>query len=185
MTTLGYAILGLLAREELSGYDLMGLMKERVGFFWQARHSQIYPELARLEGDGLVTHRLIEQRERPDKKVYRITDSGLATLKEWISKSPVRRVPRDEMVLKAYSLWLIEPDEALTLFREQEHEHEEQLREYEKIETWMENEWTENLRRADSSEFASYAALRRGMIYERGYVEWCRWVAERLEESTG
>jgi DNA-binding PadR family transcriptional regulator len=51
-TTLGYAILGLLAREALSDYDLSSRMRARVGLFWQARHSQIYPELARLEEGG-------------------------------------------------------------------------------------------------------------------------------------
>jgi len=50
-------------------------------FFWQARHSQIYPELARLEEKGLVTHQVVEQQDRPDKKVYSVTDSGLDALK--------------------------------------------------------------------------------------------------------
>ena len=52
MTTLGYAILGLLSREDLSGYDLTQRMAGRVGYFWSARHSQIYPELAKLEDGG-------------------------------------------------------------------------------------------------------------------------------------
>lgn len=52
MTTLGYAILGLLSRERLSGYDLTRGMRGRVGNFWSAKHSQIYPELARLEEGG-------------------------------------------------------------------------------------------------------------------------------------
>ena len=56
MTTLGYALLGLLARRALSGYDLAREMKRPVGYFWQARHSQIYPQLARLEALGLVAH---------------------------------------------------------------------------------------------------------------------------------
>ncbi|MCA1730348.1 MAG: PadR family transcriptional regulator [Actinobacteria bacterium] len=71
MSTLGYVILGLLAREQLSGYDLMNRMQERVSFFWQARHSQIYPELARLEERGMVTHRVVEQQDRPDKRSTR------------------------------------------------------------------------------------------------------------------
>jgi len=81
MTTLGYAILGLLSREELSGYDLTQRMKGRIGYFWSARHSQIYPELARLEEGGYVVHGVVEQQERPDKKVYEITAKGLGVLK--------------------------------------------------------------------------------------------------------
>jgi DNA-binding PadR family transcriptional regulator len=176
--------LGLLAREPLSGYDLMRRMKERVGFFWQARHSQIYPELARLEKGGMVTHRVVEQKDRPDKKVYEITDAGLSALKEWVRAPVEPRVKRDELVLKAYSLWLAEPEKALVLFRDHERRHEEQLLRYKEIESWMEREWKEELGRVDSPKFASYVALQRGIIYERGYVDWCRWVADRLEKST-
>src|SRR3712207_9157781 len=102
MRVLGYAILGLLSREELTGYDLAGRMRARVGHFWEARHSQIYPELARLEEGGMVRHRVIEQQDRPDKKVYEITDRGLEALKAWVTEPPAPRPARDELVLKAY-----------------------------------------------------------------------------------
>src|SRR3712207_3840636 len=132
-TTLGYAILRLLSREELSGYYLSSRMRTRVGFFWEARHSQIYPELARLEERGLVTHRVVEQQDRPDKKVYKITDTGLDALKKWVTEPVTPRVTRDELVLKAYSLWLADPEDALALFREHERQHKERLLRYEEI----------------------------------------------------
>ncbi len=181
MTTLGYAILGLLSREELSGYDLTGRMKGRVGYFWSARHSQIYPELARLEEGGYVTHSVVEQRERPDKKVYEITAEGLAALKEWVVQPPEPKPSRDELVLKAYSIWLADPGEAARLFRGEESRHEEQLAHYEELQAWMEGEWGEDLTSPDNPRFATYATLRRGIIYERGSAEWCRWVAESIE----
>jgi DNA-binding PadR family transcriptional regulator len=181
MTTLGYAILGLLSREALSGYDLTGRMKGRVGYFWSARHSQIYPELARLEGGGFVTHSVVEQRERPDKKVYEITAEGLAALKEWVVRPPEPKPSRDELVLKAYSIWLADPEEAARLFRGEESRHEEQLAHYEELGAWMEGEWGEELSHPDSPRFATHATLLRGIIYERGSAEWCRWVAESIE----
>jgi DNA-binding PadR family transcriptional regulator len=184
-TTLGYAILGLLSREALSGYDLSGRMRARVGFFWEARHSQIYPELARLEELRLVTHHVVEQADRPDKKVYEATALGLEALKEWATQPPAPRAARDELVLKAYSLWLAEPGKAVTLFRDQEQLHEERLLEYERIKSWMEREWGKDVLRTGSPRFASYAALQRGILNERGYAEWCRWVADRLEEGKG
>lgn len=183
MRTLGYAVLGLLSREELSGYDVTVRMREPVGFFWRARHSQIYPELARLEEEGMVTHRLVEQRERPDKKVYEITAEGRRALEEWVTEPPSQRAARDELVLKAYSLWLANPEEAVSLFRGEEQKHEEQLHRYEEIEARMEKEWSVELEQVASPSFASYAALRRGLIFERGYAEWCRWVADCLERQ--
>src|SRR5215218_6334261 len=49
---LGYAILGLLAVEPLTGYQLAQRMRAPIGYMWTAGHSQIYPELAKLLGDG-------------------------------------------------------------------------------------------------------------------------------------
>src|SRR3712207_4768655 len=99
MTTLGYAILGLLSREELSGYDLTQRMKGRVGYFGSARHSQICPELARLEEGGYVVHGGGGQQERPDRKVYKIPAEGLGVLKGWVVQPPVPKSSRDELVL--------------------------------------------------------------------------------------
>ena len=181
MTTLGYAILGLLSRENLSGYDLTQRMKGPVGYFWSARHSQIYPELARLEDGGYVTHSVIEQKERPDKKVYEITEEGLEALKSWVTQPPMPRPTRDELTLKTYSVWLADPEEATRLYREEELRHEEQLAHYEEIRAWMEREWRGDLARTESSEFASYATLMRGIGYEREYAEWCRWMADSIE----
>lgn len=181
--TLGYALLGLLAREPLTGYELTGRMWERIGFFWGARHSQIYPELARLEERGLVTHEPVEQDGKPDKKVYTSTEAGSAALTEWAAV-PARPGPtRDEMTLKAYSLWTVDPAEAAALYREEERRHHEQLAEYERIREWMEREWAEALRDPGTPEFASYATLRRGLGYEREYAEWCGWLADNLERG--
>ncbi len=184
VSVLGYALLGLLARESLTGYGLTALMRERIGFFWGAGHSQVYPELARLEENGLVEHRLVEQSGRPDKKVYTVTDAGFEALREWVTAPAAPRPARDELTLKAYSLWVAGPGGA-ELFREEEKQHRERLAEYKGLRAWMEEEWKDKLQRPDSQEFASYAALRRGLGYEKEYAEWCRWVAKALENGNG
>jgi PadR family transcriptional regulator AphA len=183
MRTLGYAVLGLLSREELSGYDLKRWMERPLGYFWSARHSQIYPELARLEEEGLVTHELVEQSGKPDKKVYRITTEGLEVLREWVVQPPVSRSVRDELTLKAYSVWLADKEKAVRLFREEGLQREEQLAHYEALRTWMEDEHETEVRSPDSAWFAAYATLRRGIGYEKEYAEWCRWMADSLGRS--
>ena len=170
MSTLGYALLGLLARQSLSGYELTGQIKGRVGPFWSTTHSQVYPELSRLEDEDLVDHRVVQQSGRPDKKVYSITTKGLETLKEWVTSPVEPREIRDELVLRAHNAWVADPREAAAFFREHGRLHEEQLSDYETKRRWMEREWGEDLRRVDSPRFGSYAALHRGIIYERGYV---------------
>jgi Virulence activator alpha C-term len=106
-------------------------------------------------------------------------------LKAWVAEPPTPRAVRDEMVLKAYSVWLVAPEEALALFREQEQQHREQLARYEETEAWMQKEWGRDLEQIDSSRFASYATLRRGKGYEREYAGWCGWLAGLLEKGAG
>ncbi len=183
MITLSYALLGLLAREPLAGYDLAQRLKERVGFFWHARHSQIYPELARLAEQGLVSHQRVEQENRPAKKLYTITTQGHAALRAWATQPPASAAGRDELVLKAYCLWVAAPSHIHALFREQERQHAAQLAHYEAIGAWMEREWGSVLQDLATPEFSSYAALQRGVGYEREYMAWCRWIAERVEQS--
>lgn len=184
MSALSFALLGLVAREPLTGYELTRLLKERVGFFWTTSHSQVYPELARLEAEGLVTYQVVEQRERPDKKIYTITGQGLEALRRWVTTPVGPRPEREELVLRAFCVWAADPRHAAALFREHEQRHEEQLSEYERRVAVMEREWGEDLHRVNSPRFASYAAIRRGIGYEREYASWCGWVAEQLEAGT-
>ena len=181
MNTLDYALLGLLAREPLSGYDLAQRLKGRVGFFWQARHSQIYPELGRLEAAGLVRHAVVEQQDRPDKKVYTIAEAGLAAIRAWATAPVAVAPPRDELVLKAYSLWVADPTQAAALFREHERRHAEQLADYEARLAWLEGHYGAQLRQPGTPPFSTFLALQRGIGYEREYAAWCGWVAEQLE----
>lgn len=160
-------------------------MEEPIGFFWHARRSQIYPELARLEEAGMVRHTVVAQHDRPNKKVYEVTDAGLEALRQWVT-APMRMPPdRDEFMLKAYSIWMADPREAITLFRTHEGYHAERLARYEEIEVEMEQDQEPGTWRVDTPKFAAYATLRRGIEYERGYVAWCRWMAEALEASLG
>ena len=183
MSALGYALLALLARRPLTGYDLAQRMRRSTDFFWTARHSQIYPELARMETAGLVTHEVVHQTERPDKKVFTMTESGYAALRAWLVQ-PVRSAPeRDEMMLKTFCAWLIEPHEAIALFRAQEAEHLARLAAYEAMLAELEEQSDVRERRVRTTAFSSYATLRRGVQYERGYAEWCRWMAEIMESA--
>lgn len=157
-------------------------MSRPVGFFWHALHSQIYPELAQLEEQGLITHEVIEQQDRPDKKLYTISEAGLRMLRQWVTEDVHVPAIRDELVLKAYALWLVEPERAIALFRTHERQHTERLAHYETVQVRMKKEWEATGWQVNSPWFSSYAALQRGIGYEREYAAWCRWIADTLEQ---
>jgi DNA-binding PadR family transcriptional regulator len=83
-TTTEYAVLGLVAYRESSGYDLAQAAKRGIGYIWAPSRSQIYKVLRRLEERELVVQRSVAQRGRPDKIVYRITAAGRAALVSWV-----------------------------------------------------------------------------------------------------
>jgi DNA-binding PadR family transcriptional regulator len=68
--------LGMLTDGEASGYDLKKEFESSFGHFFAAGYGSIYPALNTLARDGLVECRCIPQDGRPDRKVYRITESG-------------------------------------------------------------------------------------------------------------
>ena len=62
-STLGFALLGLLARQPRTGYELSQALRRPIGYFWTAGHSQVYPELARLDAAGYISHTVIDGPE--------------------------------------------------------------------------------------------------------------------------
>jgi DNA-binding PadR family transcriptional regulator len=185
MTTLGYALIGLLAKEALTGYELAARLKTPIGFYWTARHSQIYPELTRLVEAGLVTWEAASGPGPRDKKVYVLTGTGLAALRAWVTEPPGPRVHRDELLLKTYALWLADPAEALALYRAQRALRAERLARHEAVRARVEAAQRERLERVDTPEFADYATLRRGIGYEAEYLAWLDWLIECLEQAAG
>lgn len=84
MSSIRYALLSLLAREPLSGYDIKQHMNNRLGPFWKVGSNQVYPELAKMEKEGLVKLQGVEQHAyRPARKVYEITEAGREALIQW------------------------------------------------------------------------------------------------------
>lgn len=80
------AVLGLLSFGPMSGYDLKQAADRSIRhFYWSPAKSQIYAELRRLRGAGLVTEEHVEQETRPDKRVYAITDEGRLKLRAWLN----------------------------------------------------------------------------------------------------
>jgi DNA-binding PadR family transcriptional regulator len=85
-----YAVLGFLSlHQELSGYELRKRAQNLRFFYWSPAQSQIYAELRRLLDLGLVEARDVEQQGKPDKRLYRINERGLAELSRWVNEGPV------------------------------------------------------------------------------------------------
>ena len=186
ISLLGHAILSLLARASLSGYDIAREMKRPHAFFFgQAQTSQIYPELARLQEAGLISSSIVEQQGKPDRRVYSLAPVGLQRLRSWLVEPTPILEARSELLIKAHSLWLADPAVALLRFTEHERYHAQQLDVYEAQVAELEQRWGPELALLDSPRFGDYLTLMRGVGYEREYVHWLRWVMGILAQRVG
>ena len=69
--------LSILYEAESTGYEIRKMSVEgECSYFVDASYGSIYPALARLEAEGLVTSRTEQQAGKPAKKIYAITDAG-------------------------------------------------------------------------------------------------------------
>jgi len=113
---LRYALLGLLASEPASGYDLAKAFEGELGAYaWQAGYNRIYPELARLADEGLIVPAGEGARGR---RTYAITAAGFAELRAWLMAPRTGGAVRNEPVLRLFLLSALEPDDARTVLRE-------------------------------------------------------------------
>jgi DNA-binding PadR family transcriptional regulator len=115
-----YAVLGLLAfGQELSGYDLKRWADNLRFFYWSPAHSQIYGELRRLEARGLVAVREVAQAHRPDKRLYRISQAGLAETRRWLDQAPVEPlVLKHSVALRIFFGHLTSPERLRAILAE-------------------------------------------------------------------
>jgi DNA-binding PadR family transcriptional regulator len=71
--------LSILYEGDATGYEIRRMSVEgECSYFVEASYGSIYPALAKMEAEGLVTSLVEQQDGRPAKKVYSITDAGRA-----------------------------------------------------------------------------------------------------------
>ncbi|MDG0794107.1 PadR family transcriptional regulator [Cohnella ginsengisoli] len=182
MNTLSYGLLSLLAQSSYSGYDLM----LRIQPFWPAKHSQIYPLLAKLEQEDYIRFELVPQRDKPDKKVYSLTGKGQEALKDWFDQPTAEPALRDEMMLKVFCMSYADRESARKMLADRLAYHKEQRRKYEhKLAELKEREgWPEAGLPAPSHPlFGAYLLTRKAIMSNETNTEWCKWVLSLLPEA--
>ncbi len=122
--SLEHAILGFLTYQPLSGYDLKKFFDESVRHFWSATQSQIYRSLVRMAEKGWVKMEIVEQDDRPDRKVYHITKAGQDELLHWLTTPLPPPTGRNLWLVQVFFAHPLSDDEVFALFED----HAEKLR---------------------------------------------------------
>jgi DNA-binding PadR family transcriptional regulator len=99
---LGFALLGLLNQQPMSGYDLRKVFASTAMGNFSDSPGAIYPALNRLEKRGLARGTVEESTSLRKRRVFKITAKGLAAFKVWLQKP----VTRDDLIRRAGELML-------------------------------------------------------------------------------
>ncbi|MFF3567822.1 PadR family transcriptional regulator [Nocardia jiangxiensis] len=170
--SLRHALLGLLADRPASGYDLLQRFAGSLANVWSASQTQVYTELTKLAGEGLITAAEEGPRRR---KEYELTPAGDAELKEWLRAAPARPPARNDMLLRVFFLGRLPRQEALdhlSTIEERAHAQYEDLVNLEKSTEWSGN---------DFSEYGRFA-LEWGQRYWTMNLEWAQWAREQITD---
>lgn len=114
--SLDHAILGFLNYHPYTGYDLKKIFDSSVQHFWSADQSQIYRTLNRLTEQGFAEMEKVPQEDRPDRKVYHITEAGRAELMGWLAGPPPLDSPRSAPLIQVFFAGQLSDDEILIKF---------------------------------------------------------------------
>jgi len=111
----------------MTGYDISRRFQSSVGHVWHAPDSQIYPELRKMESEGLVEAEAVEDGARGEKRFYRPTEAGLGALRDWMNAPVKYALDRDPAHLKAAYFEWAEPTSARRALEAHMHYYEDLL----------------------------------------------------------
>jgi DNA-binding PadR family transcriptional regulator len=173
--SLRHALLGLLAQEPASGYDLTRYFEGDLGrYAWQAGHTRIYPELVKMAEEGLVT---VESTGARGRKTYALTDEGRVELRSWLLSPPEQATVRDETVLRMFLVQSLEPADARTLLSSIAEHCDAELARLRPV--------MERIDRAEGVDALPFGRLagEYGVRQYDAVARWARWALERLDAA--
>jgi PadR family transcriptional regulator AphA len=179
--SLDYAILGFLNYQPFTGYDLKKVFDESIRHFWAADQAQIYRTLARLVERGQAEMEVIHQEDRPDRKVYHITDRGRLDFLHWLEEPKSVNKTRSADLIQVFFSGELSDEVVINIFER----HAAKLREiqniYEDIARASDMPSSPNYDKRDR--FFWMLTLEFGIASVRAQLSWMESVIERLKKG--
>jgi DNA-binding PadR family transcriptional regulator len=172
------AILATLLEGEASGYDLAKGFNASVANFWTATPQQLYRELEKMEREGLLAARLVEQSRRPNKRMFSLTDAGRAELADYTRRSPKPIAIRDELLVQVQSIEAGDVDAVRRSVQAKLEASEVKLERYERLRRRLLGERSEAEFLASAERVGPYLTLKRGIAFEEENIRWCSTVLD-------
>lgn len=171
---LRHAVLAALLDGEYSGYQLAKAFDIGVANFWHALPQQLYLELSRLERDGLVSGREVVQESRPNKRLFTVTDAGMAELERFAASAAKPSFIRDDLMVKVQAVDRTDPAPVLAQLRERAEVATAKIEIFDQL----------LLRLRDDDRIGPYLTCLRGRDFERQHRDWCLHAEQVLRERS-
>lgn len=166
---LPFIILGILKQNPgFTGKEITYQFKNEIGEFWKASHSQVYPELKKMEQDNWI---ISKQSSENEKEIYySITKNGEKILNNWIS-DPITQIPISHDLFSLKMFFINDPndprikelvDDELKLLQQQLDHLKTREKEVFKREEYK------------NFHFGHYIILKRAMARLEGQIEWLK-----------
>jgi DNA-binding PadR family transcriptional regulator len=179
--SLNFAILGFLNYQPFSGYDLKKIFDDSIRHFWYADQSQIYRTLNQLKEDNYVTQEIVEQQDRPDRKVYHITKEGKLALKEWLVSTPKVDAPHSGPLIQVFFAGQFENQVILRMFQFMDKVMDDLLKDYAEVPEVIES--YRSLVKSDRELYFWKSTLDLGIRIAKAQQEWARHLIDDLEKN--
>jgi PadR family transcriptional regulator, regulatory protein AphA len=168
LSATGRVILGMLALGNRTGYEIKQVVDKSTRHFWAASYGQIYPELRRLEDEGLVRGQPEPSGGRA-RTAYELTEAGEAALRDWLASDEQHTYEvRDEGMLKLFFSDSL-PERRLQNIRAMRALQERKLSQLRAIE-----------QNADEMHPGPRMTLELGISITQGIIDWCEAAERRL-----
>jgi DNA-binding PadR family transcriptional regulator len=174
LTPTARVILGMLKLGAPTGYEIKKAIDGSTRFFWTASFGQIYPELKRLQKEGLVRSKQ-EPRGKVNRTFYELTPKGEEALREWLTdgENSIFEI-RDEGLLRLFFSDVLPREEVLANLRRQQELFEMVLERFHEIEAVARGG-------AEDGLGYPYLVLRYGLDFITWARDWYADVERRLE----
>ena len=179
--SLKHATLGFLNYQPYSGYSLKKIFDTSVQHFWPADQSQIYRTLAQLEKEGWAEMEIMVQEDRPNRKVYSITESGRQELNRWLVTPITQRDHRSAAMIQVFFAGQLPDEEIINMYQRVADFMRMGLQQYDQIPQSMESysDYVQSPREF----FFWMQTLEIGKMTARTNLEWIENVIEQIKNG--
>ena len=179
---LRHAVLAALLEGEASGYQLAKRFDVSVANFWSATPQQLYRELERLEEERLLRGRVVEQRRRPNKRVFTLTAAGHRELHAFIAQPARPTAIRDDLLVQLQAADDDDRDAIREALAERLNHARDKLALYDRLRDGLLEGHSESAYLRDAERIGPYLTLMGGRMYEQQNIRWCTAVLEVLDQ---